>query len=99
MYAILKHLLSSGRYYIFRVASVNTHGSSGFSQPSPPFKLSKEVRAPGPPLNLSTESEQFDGVNKMWKVEMQWQPPISELPLRDYVLTWWRSSLDGVSFS
>lgn len=27
---------------------------------------------------------------------MSWQPPISELPIRDYVMTWWRSSLDGV---
>jgi hypothetical protein len=28
---------------------------------------------------------------------MTWNPPASELPLRDYVLTWWKSSLDGVS--
>lgn len=96
MYAILKHLLSSGRYYIFRVASVNTHGSYGFSKPSQPFKLTKEVKAPGPPQNLSVEQEQFDSVNKLWTIQMSWKPPTSELPIRDYVLTWWKSSLDGV---
>ncbi|CAJ0595827.1 unnamed protein product [Cylicocyclus nassatus] len=40
-YAILKHLLSPGRYYEFRVGAVSIHGSLGFSQPSQPFKLSK----------------------------------------------------------
>lgn len=110
MYAILKHVFSPGRYYIFRVASVNTHGSAGFSKPSLPFKLTKEVRAPGklellnlvftlflgPPLNLTVVDEQYDAASKMWTIQMSWQPPSSELPLRDYVLTWWKSSLDGV---
>ncbi|ETN86493.1 WAP-type 'four-disulfide core [Necator americanus] len=42
-YAILKHLLSPGRYYQFRVGAVSVHGSLGFSQPSQPFKLSKVI--------------------------------------------------------
>lgn len=42
MYAILKHLLAPGRFYQFRVAAINPHGTFGFSNPSlPPFKLSK----------------------------------------------------------
>lgn len=44
MYAILKHLLAPGRYYMFRVAAVNTYGSLGFSKSSQPFKLSKGMR-------------------------------------------------------
>ncbi|KAI6224552.1 CBR-KAL-1 protein [Aphelenchoides fujianensis] len=96
MYAILKHLLSPGRYYIFRVAAVNVHGTAGFSRPSPPFKLTKEVRAPAQPLNLTVESENFDAEAKSWTLRVGWTPPPSELPLRDYVLSYWRSSLDGV---
>jgi len=30
MYAILKHLLTPGRYYLFRVAAVNVYGTCGF---------------------------------------------------------------------
>ncbi|KAE9418658.1 hypothetical protein Angca_008840, partial [Angiostrongylus cantonensis] len=42
-YAILKHLLSPGRYYQFRVGAVSVYGSLGFSQASQPFKLSKVI--------------------------------------------------------
>ncbi|KAI6181481.1 hypothetical protein M3Y98_00834000 [Aphelenchoides besseyi] len=94
MYAILKHLLSPGRFYIFRVASVNIHGTAGFSQPSHPFKLTKEVRAPGAPLNLTVESEKF--VSNAWTVNVVWTPPTSELPIHDYVLSYWQSSLNGI---
>lgn len=44
MYAILKHLLTLGRYYMFRIAAVNQHGTYGFSKPNQQlFKLSKGI--------------------------------------------------------
>ncbi|VDN07076.1 unnamed protein product [Thelazia callipaeda] len=91
MYAILKHLLAPGRYYTFRVASVNTYGSLGFSRSSQPFKLSKEPRAPGQPRDLSVISSEMDEKN-LWKQRIKWTPPHSELPIKNYVLSWQRSS-------
>ncbi|KAL3074291.1 hypothetical protein niasHS_015121 [Heterodera schachtii] len=85
MYAILKHLLSPGRFYIFRVAAVNLHGTYGFSEPSrPPFKLSKEAKAPPAPLNLTFVYDPFSPPPKI-----VWNAPISEIPLKEYRLNWW----------
>ncbi|VDN44643.1 unnamed protein product, partial [Gongylonema pulchrum] len=84
MYAILKHLLAPGRYYMFRVAAVSLHGSNGFSKSSQPFKLSKEPRAPGPPRDLSLVNSEVDERN-FWKQRIKWTPPLSELPVKNYL--------------
>lgn len=84
MYAILKHLLAPGRFYIFRVGSVNMYGSLGFSKPSAPFKLTKEVKAPSAPTNFSVETNEFDRTLKKWTPKISWLPPNSDLPLKDY---------------
>ncbi|VDN25104.1 unnamed protein product [Gongylonema pulchrum] len=91
MYAILKHLLAPGRYYMFRVAAVSLHGSNGFSKSSQPFKLSKEPRAPGPPRDLSLVNSEVDERN-FWKQRIKWTPPLSELPVKNYLLSWQKSS-------
>ncbi|VDK49315.1 unnamed protein product [Anisakis simplex] len=90
MYAIMKHLLSPGRYYTFRVAAVNVHGSLGFSASSPPFKLSKEARAPAQPrdLTLGSANEDSDG---FWTQKLSWKPPQSDLPIKNYILSWQKS--------
>ncbi|CAD5210643.1 unnamed protein product [Bursaphelenchus xylophilus] len=95
MYAILKHLLSPGRFYIFRIASVNTYGTAGFSEASLPFKLSKEVKAPSAPSNFTIANETMDPNQNYWTVQLSWTPPASELPIKDYILTWWKSTADG----
>uniref|UniRef100_A0A1I7VSA7 WAP-type 'four-disulfide core n=1 Tax=Loa loa TaxID=7209 RepID=A0A1I7VSA7_LOALO len=92
MYAILKHLLAPGRYYMFRVAAVNTYGSMGFSKSSQPFKLSKEPQAPGQPLDLTLDNSEIDEHN-FWKQRIRWTPPISELPIKNYILSWQKSTL------
>uniref|UniRef100_A0A914S697 Fibronectin type-III domain-containing protein n=1 Tax=Parascaris equorum TaxID=6256 RepID=A0A914S697_PAREQ len=94
MYAIMKHLLSPGRYYMFRVAAVNVHGSLGFSASSPPFKLSKEARAPGQPrsLSLGPSSEDARG---LWKQKISWTPPLSDLPIKSYIVHACVDSSDG----
>lgn len=89
MYAILKHLLSPGRYYLFRVAAVNIHGTYGFSLPShPAFKLSQEVKAPSAPSNLSVLPLPVDYGHQ----KVGWAPPESELPIKEYRLSWWQIS-------
>uniref|UniRef100_A0A7E4VDE7 WAP domain-containing protein n=1 Tax=Panagrellus redivivus TaxID=6233 RepID=A0A7E4VDE7_PANRE len=94
MYAILKHLLLPGRYYVFRVAAINQYGTFGFSKPSVPFKLSKEVRAPSAPKNLTIEQLVFDETTSKWVPKLTWTPPSSDLPIKDYQLSWWRSSYE-----
>uniref|UniRef100_A0A1I8BAZ1 Fibronectin type-III domain-containing protein n=1 Tax=Meloidogyne hapla TaxID=6305 RepID=A0A1I8BAZ1_MELHA len=112
MYAILKHLLAPGRYYLFRVAAVNVHGTYGFSQPShPPFKLTKEVKSPSviiiitnfksnlyfqPPNNFTVlplgDDIQSNSGGEIAKIG--WSPPISDIPIKDYQLSWWKTSLE-----
>ncbi|CAG9530075.1 unnamed protein product [Cercopithifilaria johnstoni] len=92
MYAILKHLLAPGRYYMFRVAAVSTYGSLGFSKSSQPFKLSKEPQAPGQPLDLTLDNSEIDEHN-FWKQRIKWTPPLSELPIKNYVLSWQKSTI------
>ncbi|VDK83023.1 unnamed protein product [Litomosoides sigmodontis] len=93
MYAILKHLLAPGRYYTFRVAAVNTYGSLGFSGSSEPFKLSKEPRAPGQPIDLTLDKSEIDEPHHFWKQRIRWTPPFSELPIKNYVLSWQKSTV------
>ncbi|KAK6725478.1 hypothetical protein RB195_004046 [Necator americanus] len=90
-YAILKHLLSPGRYYQFRVGAVSVHGSLGFSQPSQPFKLSKEARAPSSPRDISLGASKLTPIG-LWNQIVQWTPPPSDLPIKNYQLSWAVSS-------
>ncbi|VDL80894.1 unnamed protein product [Nippostrongylus brasiliensis] len=70
-YAILKHLLSPGRYYQFRVGAVSMHGSLGFSQPSQPFKLSKEARAPSSPRDIALGASKLTPIG-LWNQILSW---------------------------
>nr|CDJ85183.1 Whey acidic protein and Fibronectin domain containing protein [Haemonchus contortus] len=90
-YAILKHLLSPGRYYQFRVGAVSIHGSLGFGQASQPFKLSKEARAPSPPRDISLGASKLTSIG-LWNQIVQWTPPASDLPIKNYQLSWAVSS-------
>ncbi|VDP15406.1 unnamed protein product [Heligmosomoides polygyrus] len=90
-YAILKHLLSPGRYYQFRVGAVSVHGSLGFSRPSQSFKLSKEARAPSPPRDIALGASKLTPIG-LWNQVVQWSPPPSDLPIKNYQLSWAVSS-------
>ena len=45
---------------------------------------------------MTAETRGFDALLNRWTIAAAWRPAASELPVRDYVLSWWRSSLDGV---
>lgn len=79
----MKHLLSPGRVYLFRVAAVNLNGTLGFSDPSDFFRLSKSPKAPGKPRNLAPGKSVLtqDGLVRM---EISWLPPPSDLPILHY---------------
>uniref|UniRef100_A0A0N4Z2A4 Fibronectin type-III domain-containing protein n=1 Tax=Parastrongyloides trichosuri TaxID=131310 RepID=A0A0N4Z2A4_PARTI len=90
-YAILKHVLLPGRYYIFRIAAVNEFGTAGFSNSSNPFKLSKEAKAPNSPTNVTYEVVNFNNYLNEWKYRISWLPPHSDLPVKEYHLSYWES--------
>ncbi|KJH45091.1 WAP-type 'four-disulfide core, partial [Dictyocaulus viviparus] len=95
-YAILKHLLSPGRYYQFRVGAVSVYGSLGFSETSQPFKLSKEARAPSPPRDISLGASKLTPIG-LWNQIVHWMPPASDLPIKNYQLSWAVSSASEAS--
>ncbi|ULU13817.1 hypothetical protein L5515_002433 [Caenorhabditis briggsae] len=86
-YAILKHLLSPGRFYEFRIAAVSQEGSLGFSAPSKPFKISKEAKAPPPPKDISLGGVKLNEAG-LWNQIVQWNPPPSDLPIKNYQISW-----------
>ncbi|CAI5438560.1 unnamed protein product [Caenorhabditis angaria] len=86
-YAILKHLLSPGRFYQFRIAAVSFEGSVGFSQPSEPFKISKEATAPPPPREMSLGNSKLTPIG-LWNQIVRWIPPQSDLPIKNYQVSW-----------
>uniref|UniRef100_A0A1I7T6Y5 WAP-type 'four-disulfide core n=2 Tax=Caenorhabditis tropicalis TaxID=1561998 RepID=A0A1I7T6Y5_9PELO len=86
-YAILKHLLSPGRFYEFRIAAVSNDGSLGFSAPSKPFKISKEAKAPPPPKDISLGASKLLG-SGLWNQMVLWNPPPSDLPIKNYQISW-----------
>lgn len=47
---------------------------------------SLEPRAPGQPLDLTLDSSEIDERN-FWKQRIKWTPPLSELPIKNYVVS------------
>ncbi|CAG11607.1 unnamed protein product, partial [Tetraodon nigroviridis] len=45
------------RWYQFRVAAINSHGSRGFTTPSKHYMSSKDPSAPEPPVNVRAQCE------------------------------------------
>uniref|UniRef100_A0A0K0DVG6 Anosmin-1 n=1 Tax=Strongyloides stercoralis TaxID=6248 RepID=A0A0K0DVG6_STRER len=90
-YAIIKHVLLPGRYYVFRIAAVNEFGTAGFSNASNVFKLSKEAKAPNEPLNVTAQILEYNKYLDEWSYKIQWLPPYSDLPIKEYHLTYWES--------
>ncbi|XP_049946423.1 anosmin-1 [Schistocerca serialis cubense] len=83
-------LIRPGRWYQFRVAAVNRNGTRGFSQPSPPFRLSAAPRPPGMPEQLSV-GRLSAGENGTLRGELTWRPPAeSDLPVARYRVYWSR---------
>ncbi|XP_029988336.1 anosmin-1b isoform X2 [Sphaeramia orbicularis] len=89
------------RWYQFRVAAINSHGSRGFTTPSKHYISSKDPSPPEPPLNIRvsnqtldwtpsshfTESSRGNGVTV--GVLVRWEPPREgDLPVHNYRVTW-----------
>uniref|UniRef100_H3DL85 Anosmin 1b n=1 Tax=Tetraodon nigroviridis TaxID=99883 RepID=H3DL85_TETNG len=76
------------RWYQFRVAAINSHGSRGFTTPSKHYMSSKDPSAPEPPVNVRV-SNQSRGSGVTVAVLLSWEPPREgDLPVRNYRVTW-----------
>ncbi|KAF0041915.1 hypothetical protein F2P81_005447 [Scophthalmus maximus] len=92
------------RWYQFRVAAINSHGSRGFTTPSKHYISSKDPSPPEPPVNIRVSNQTLDwtssqpeshfaertrGPGAMVAVLLRWEPPREgDLPVHNYRVTW-----------
>uniref|UniRef100_A0A665VQ58 Anosmin-1-like n=1 Tax=Echeneis naucrates TaxID=173247 RepID=A0A665VQ58_ECHNA len=75
------------RWYQFRVAAINSHGSRGFTTPSKHYISSKDPAPPEPPMNIRVSNQTLDGVTVA--ILLRWEPPREgDLPVHSYRVTW-----------
>ncbi|XP_028650398.1 anosmin-1b isoform X1 [Erpetoichthys calabaricus] len=76
------------RWYQFRVAAVNTHGTRGFTTPSKHFHSSKDPTPPETPKNvrIGSVTNRSDGA---LQVKIFWDPPQDDdLSIHHYKVSW-----------
>ncbi|XP_053178595.1 anosmin-1b [Scomber japonicus] len=92
------------RWYQFRVAAINSHGSRGFTTPSKHYISSKDPSPPEPPINIRVSNQTLDwtgsqpgsqltdrsrGNEVTVTVLIRWEPPREgDLPVHNYRVTW-----------
>ncbi|XP_044218558.1 anosmin-1b [Thunnus albacares] len=92
------------RWYQFRVAAINSHGSRGFTTPSKHYISSKDPSPPEPPINIRVSNQTMDwtgsqpgshltersrGNEVTVAVLIRWEPPREgDLPVHNYRVTW-----------
>ncbi|KAI1885412.1 hypothetical protein AGOR_G00219890 [Albula goreensis] len=91
---VLSHIRAS-RWYQFRVASVNIHGTRGFTSPSKHFCSSKDPSAPPPPSGLRISSVTVSGEGAV-SSRVSWT--LSEepdIPVHHIKVSWGRMDPDS----
>uniref|UniRef100_UPI003AAA2826 anosmin-1b isoform X1 n=1 Tax=Centroberyx gerrardi TaxID=166262 RepID=UPI003AAA2826 len=102
-HAVLSELRPQ-RWYQFRVAAINSHGSRGFTTPSKHYISSKDPSPPDAPISIrvanqtlgwaeSRQGSQFTarsrGEGLLVAVLLRWEPPRDgDLPVHHYRVTW-----------
>ncbi|KAM9848416.1 anosmin-1b [Aulostomus maculatus] len=92
------------RWYQFRVAAINSHGSRGFTTPSKHYISSKDPSPPEYPINIRVSNQTLEwmgsgpgsqftersrGNGLSAAVLIQWEPPREgDLPVHNYRVTW-----------
>ncbi|KAL6108240.1 uncharacterized protein ACO6RY_18821 [Pungitius sinensis] len=92
------------RWYQFRVAAINSHGSRGFTTPSKHYISTKDPSPPEPPINVRVSNQTLDrtasetslqltkrsgGSGVTVAVFLRWEPPREgDLPVHNYRITW-----------
>uniref|UniRef100_I3JUM3 Anosmin 1b n=1 Tax=Oreochromis niloticus TaxID=8128 RepID=I3JUM3_ORENI len=92
------------RWYQFRVAAINSHGSRGFTTPSKHYISSKDPSPPEPPMNVRVSNQTLNWTGPQSAsqftersmesgvtvaVLLRWEPPKEgDLPVHNYRITW-----------
>ncbi|KAF3857292.1 hypothetical protein F7725_009151 [Dissostichus mawsoni] len=77
-----------GRWYQFRVAAVNSHGTRGFTTPSRHIHSSRDPSSPPAPSELRVSSMIF-GSGKAVSTQLQWSMPADlDVPVHSYKVSW-----------
>ncbi|XP_029306275.1 anosmin-1a [Cottoperca gobio] len=77
-----------GRWYQFRVAAVNTHGTRGFTTPSRHIHSSRDPSNPPAPTELRVASMSF-GSGRSVSARLQWSMPADlDVPVHSYKVSW-----------
>ncbi|XP_063734007.1 anosmin-1a isoform X2 [Eleginops maclovinus] len=77
-----------GRWYQFRVAAVNTHGTRGFTTPSRHIHSSRDPSSPPAPSELRVSNMIFGG-SRAVSTRLQWSMPNDlDVPVHSYRVSW-----------
>ncbi|KAM9836053.1 anosmin-1a [Aulostomus maculatus] len=80
--------LRPGRWYQFRVAAVNTHGTRGFTTPSRHIHSSRDPSSPPAPTELRVSNMTF-GPGRAVGAQLQWSMPADlDVPVHHYKVSW-----------
>ncbi|XP_077072574.1 anosmin-1 isoform X1 [Siphateles boraxobius] len=84
------------RWYQFRVASVNVHGTRGFTAPSKHFRSSRDPAPPPTPAGLRASNFTL-GLEGLMRVRLDWTLPAeSDVPVHHFRV-FWTCSVPGKS--
>ncbi|XP_059184244.1 anosmin-1a isoform X2 [Centropristis striata] len=77
-----------GRWYQFRVAAVNTHGTRGFTTPSRHIHSSRDPSNPPAPTELRVANMSF-GIGRAVSARLHWSMPADlDVPVHHYKVSW-----------
>ncbi|XP_035485786.2 anosmin-1 isoform X1 [Scophthalmus maximus] len=77
-----------GRWYQFRVAAVNTHGTRGFTTPSRHIHSSRDPSGPPAPTELRVANMSF-GPGRAVSARLRWSAPADpDVPVHHYKVSW-----------
>ncbi|XP_031153643.1 anosmin-1a isoform X1 [Sander lucioperca] len=77
-----------GRWYQFRVAAVNTHGTRGFTTPSKHIHSSRDPSNPPAPTELRVANMSF-GSGRTVSARLRWSMPADlDVPVHHYKVSW-----------
>uniref|UniRef100_A0A673VQ86 Anosmin 1a n=1 Tax=Salmo trutta TaxID=8032 RepID=A0A673VQ86_SALTR len=91
--------IRAGRWYQFRVAAVNVHGTRGFTTPSRHIHTKKDPSSPPAPSELRMSNMTFGPGGRAVSVRLRWSIPSDlDVPVHHYKVSWsWATGSTGAT--
>ncbi|XP_029523012.1 anosmin-1-like [Oncorhynchus nerka] len=91
--------IRAGRWYQFRVAAVNVHGTRGFTTPSRHIHTKKDPSGPPAPSELRVSNVTFGPGGRAVSVRLRWSIPSDlDVPVHHYKVSWsWATGSTGAT--